>query len=67
VVVSRHGRPAAALVPVDEYEAVEETAEILSDPGALAALEAGLAELDSDETVSLEDLRRELDERRPRR
>ena len=36
VVVSRHGRPAAALVPVDEYEALEETAEILSDPDALA-------------------------------
>ena len=63
VVVSRHGRPAAALVPVDEYEALEETAESLSDPDALAALEAGLAELERDETVSLEDLRRELDER----
>ena len=67
VLVSRHGRPAAALVPVDEYEALEETAEILSDPDALAALEAGLAELERGETVSLEDLRRELDEHRPRR
>jgi antitoxin YefM len=66
VLVSRHGRPAAALVPVDEYEALEETAEILSDPDALAALEAGLAELERGETVSLEDLRRELDEHRPR-
>jgi antitoxin YefM len=67
VLVSRHGRPAAVLVPVDEYEALEETAEILSDPDALAALEAGLAELERGETVSLEDLRRELDEHRPRR
>jgi antitoxin YefM len=66
VLVSRHGRPAAALVPVDEYEALEETAEILSDPDALAALEAGLAELERGESVSLADLRRELDERRPR-
>lgn len=65
VLVSRHGRPAAALVPVDEYEALEETAEILSDPDALAALEQGLAELARDETVTLEDLRRELAERRP--
>jgi antitoxin YefM len=64
VLVSRHGRPAAALVPVDEYEALEETAEILSDPDALAALEVGLAELSRDETVTLEDLRRELAERR---
>lgn len=40
VLVSRHGRPAAVLIPVDEYEALEETAEILSDRDALAAFEA---------------------------
>jgi antitoxin YefM len=67
VVVTRNGRPAAALVPVDEYEALEETAEILSDPDALSALEAGLAELARDETVSLDDIRRELAERRSAR
>jgi prevent-host-death family protein len=67
VLVTRNGRPAAALVPIDEYEALEETAEILSDPDALTALEAGLAELARDETVTLEDLRRELAERRPAR
>jgi antitoxin YefM len=67
VLVSRHGKPAAALVPVDEYEALEETAEILSDPDALAALEAGLAELERHEAVTLEELRRELAERRSRR
>ena len=65
VLVSRHGTPAAALVPVDEYEALEETAEILSDPDALAALEEGLAELSRDETLTLDDLRRELAGRRP--
>jgi prevent-host-death family protein len=64
VLVTRNGRPAAALVPFDEYEALEETAEILSDRDALAALETGLAELERGETVSLEDLRRELAERR---
>lgn len=65
LLVSRHGKPAAAVVPVDEYEALEETAEILSDPDAVAALEAGLAELERDEVVSLDELRRELDDRRP--
>lgn len=64
VLVTRNGRPAAALVPIDEYEALEETAEILSDPGALAALEEGLAELSRGETVTLEDLRSELAELR---
>ena len=67
VLVTSNGRPAAALVPIDEYEALEETAEILSDPDALAALEAGLAELSRDETVTLEDLHRELAERRASR
>lgn len=64
VVVTRNGRPAAALVPVDEYEALEETAEVLSDPDALLALEAGLAEIGRAEVVPLDVLRRELAERR---
>jgi len=64
VLVTRNGRPAAVLIPIDEYEALEETAEILSDPDALAALEAGLAEISRDETVSLEEVRRELAGRR---
>lgn len=66
VLVTRNGRPTAALVPIDEYEALEETAEILSDPDALAALEAGLAEIERHETVNLQDLRSELVERRTR-
>jgi len=64
VLVTRNGAPAAALVPIDEYEALEETAEILSDPDALAALESGLAEIQRGETVTLADLRSELAERR---
>ena len=45
----------------------EETAEILSDRDALAAIEAGLAEIGRDETVPLEVLREELAERRSNR
>jgi antitoxin YefM len=67
VVVTRNGRPAAALIPVDEYDALEESAEILSDPDALAAIEAGLAEIARGETVTLDELREELAARRPRR
>lgn len=67
VVVTRNGRPAAALVPIDEYEALEETADILSDHGTLAAIEAGLGELNRGETVELDELRRELAERRQSR
>jgi antitoxin YefM len=64
VLVTRNGKPAAALVPTDEYDALEETAEILSDSETLAATEVGLAELSRDETVALADLRAELDTRR---
>ncbi len=67
LLVTRNGRPAAAVVPVDEYEALEETAEILSDTEALAALDAGLGELERGETVDLEDLRRDLADLRARR
>jgi prevent-host-death family protein len=64
VVVTRNGRPAAALVPIDEYEALEETAEILSDADTLNAIQEGLAEHARTETVELDDLRRELAELR---
>jgi prevent-host-death family protein len=64
VVVTRHGRPAVAIIPVDEYEGLEETAEILSDPDALVAIEAGLAELARGEIVTLDEVRRELVQRR---
>ncbi len=67
VLVTRNGKPAAALVPIDEYEALEETAEILSGPDAITALEAGLAELSRGETITLEELRSELAERRSAR
>jgi prevent-host-death family protein len=64
VVVTRRGKPAAVLVPVDEYDALEETAEILSDPEAMDAVAAGLAEVERGETVTLADLRARLAERR---
>lgn len=64
VLVTRNGTPTAALIPIDEYEALEETVEVLSDRDALAALEAGLAEIERGETVTLAELRSELAERR---
>jgi antitoxin YefM len=67
VVVTRNGRPAVALVPIDEYEALEETAEILSDKDAMAAIEAGRAELERGETVTFEEVRQELAELRAAR
>jgi antitoxin YefM len=67
VLVTRNGKPAAALVPIDEYEALEETAEILSDSATLSAIEAGLADLARGDSVSLDELRRDLAQRRAAR
>ena len=67
VLVTRNGKPAAALVPIDEYEALEETAEILSDSDMLAAIEAGLGELTRGETVTLDELRQDLAQHRATR
>jgi antitoxin YefM len=56
--VTRHGRPAAVLVPADEYEALEETAEILSDEATLEAIRRGLEDLAAaGDVVSLEEVR----------
>jgi antitoxin YefM len=57
VTITRRGRPAAVLVPVDEYEALEETAEILSDEGALAAIRRGLDDLAAGAVTGLDEVR----------
>jgi len=67
VLITRNGKPAAALVPIDEYEALEETAEILSDSETLAQIETGLAELARGDSITLDELRRDLAERRVNR
>ncbi len=57
VTVTRRGRPAAVMVPVDEYAALEATAEILSDDDTLAAIEQGLADLAADDLTPLDEIR----------
>jgi prevent-host-death family protein len=60
VTVTRRGRPVAVLVPADEYEALEETAEILSDDATLEAVRRGLEELAANDVVTLEQVREEF-------
>jgi prevent-host-death family protein len=67
VLVTRNGRPAAVLVPFDEYESLEETAELLSEPASLEAIEEGLSEQARGDTVTLEELRAELAQLRRQR
>jgi antitoxin YefM len=42
VVITKHGRPAAVMLSLEDLESLEETLEILSDPELMAAIrEAG--------------------------
>ena len=44
VTITRHGRPAAVLISADDLAAIEETLEILGTPGAVEAINEGLAD-----------------------
>jgi prevent-host-death family protein len=65
VTITRRGRPSAMLVPVDEYAALEETAEILSDDETLAAIRQGLSDIAADDVIALDDVREEFSKRSP--
>lgn len=62
VTITRHGRPEAVVIPVDEYEALEETAEILSDDDTLAAIQRGLDDLAAGDLVPLDEVRRQFEQ-----
>lgn len=64
VTITRHGRPSAVVIPIDEYEALEETAEILSDDATLDAIRRGLDDLAAGEMIGLEEVREEQATRR---
>lgn len=64
VIVTRHGRPAAAIVPIDEYEGLEETAALLSDSNSLRAIQRGLADLKAGRVSTLEEVRSDLARRK---
>ena len=59
VTITRHGRPSAVVIPVDEYEALEETAAILSDESTLDAIRQGLDDLAAGDMVELDEVREE--------
>lgn len=47
VVITKHGRPAAVVVSVDDLESLEETLDVMSRPKLLAEIRDSLAELQS--------------------
>lgn len=47
VVITKHGRPAAVVLSVDDLESLEETLNVLSDERAVADIHEALQELNS--------------------
>lgn len=57
VIVTVSGKPKAAVISLDELESLEETAEVLSLPGALKAIEKSKKDFDSGRYINLEKLK----------
>lgn len=45
VVITKHGRPAAIVMSIDDLESLEETLEIMSNPQLVADIRESLADL----------------------
>jgi antitoxin YefM len=57
VVLTRNGRPAAVILSPDDLEGLEETLDILSEPGALEQIRQAKDEIERGEYVTAEELR----------
>jgi len=53
VVVTKHGRPAAVLVSIEDLESLEETLEIMSNPALLKAVQEGDRDIAAGRTEQL--------------
>ena len=56
VVITRNGRPEVVVLSVSDLEALEETLDLLSTPGALDEIRAGETEIARGEAIGAEDL-----------
>ena len=57
VVLTRNGRPAAVILSPDDLEALEETLDLLSRPGAMEEIQRAREELEAGEFLTAADLR----------
>lgn len=53
-IITKHGKPMAVLIAVDEYESLIETLNILSDADAVAAIREAENDLASGELIELD-------------
>ncbi|MEU4242231.1 type II toxin-antitoxin system Phd/YefM family antitoxin [Actinoplanes sp. NPDC026619] len=60
VVITRNGRPEAVLMAVSDLQALEETLDLLSTPGAIEQIRQAEVDLAAGEGVDADELRRLL-------
>ena len=60
VVITRKGRPAAVVISPDEWDAIEETLDVLQDEETLAALRESEEDVKAGRLFTLDEVRREL-------
>jgi antitoxin YefM len=53
VVITKHGRPAAVMLSLEDLESLEETLAILSDPELVAAIREADVEITADSATEL--------------
>jgi prevent-host-death family protein len=53
VVITKHGRPAAVMLSIEDLESLEETLEVLSNPQLMADIREADAEVAAGRTVTL--------------
>lgn len=53
VVITKHGRPAAIVLSVDDLESLEETVDVLSSPGLIKQIRKSLDELQTAQATVL--------------
>lgn len=58
VVITRNGRPEAVVLSVSDLEALEETLDLLSTPGAMAEIREAEAEIARGDAIDADELRR---------
>jgi len=63
VVITRNGRPEAVIMSVSDLEALEETLDLLSTPGALDEIRAAEEEITRGEATGADELRRLMEQR----
>jgi antitoxin YefM len=60
VVITRNGRPEAVIMAVSDLEALEETLDLLSTPGAVDQIRQAEADIAAGNAIDADELRRQV-------